>query len=41
MVTEKREPKTPQSQVPEDSLSQFLENEPDLYTISDLNVRYR
>ena len=30
MVREEREPKRPHPQVPEDSLSQFLENEPDL-----------
>ena len=41
MVREEREPGRPPSQVSEDSLSQFLENEPDLYSISDLKVRYK
>jgi hypothetical protein len=41
MVREEREPKRPHPQVSEDSLAEFLENESNLSTVSDLNVRYR
>lgn len=40
LVMEEREPERPPIKVSEDSLSEFLENEPDLYSLSDLKVRY-
>lgn len=41
MVMEEQEPEKNLSLVSEYSLQAFLENEPDLYTISDLKVRYK
>jgi len=32
---------TPQNAIAEHSLTSFLEEEPDIYTVSDINVRYR
>lgn len=41
VVREEREPEQDLTPVSEYSLFEFLENEPDLYTISDLNLRYK
>jgi hypothetical protein len=40
MVREEREPENNISRVSEYSLREFLEKEPDLYSLSDLKVRY-
>jgi hypothetical protein len=41
MVTEERQTEKYLSLVSEYSLLEFLENEPDLYSVSDLKVRYK
>ena len=41
VVMEERKPEQDLTPVSEYSLSEFLENEPDLYTISDLKVCYK
>jgi len=41
VVTEEREPGRPPYEVYEDSLFEFLKNEPDLSSVSDLKVRYK
>ena len=41
MVMEEQQTENYLSRVSEYSLLEFLENEPDLYSLSDLNVRYK